>query len=326
MDQLVKFIVGTGLVRGAIVRCDSAWIEAQARRGYPVGLGRLLGEMLAGSSLLAASIKFEGTLILQMMGEGCLRMAVAECAPGYALRGTAKWHEPWVEDSLDRMLGGALGGRAARCVITLDPRDGQGLRQPYQGVVALADDQGRPLGDLAAVLANYMHKSEQIDTRFVLACDERRCAGLMIQRMPKEGGVQADVESDPVHRHWLAQSTDAFAGAQALLATVGADELLASEPQALLQRLFWEPGLHAWSSVDDPQQPGAAPHFACSCSRERVGGMLRMLGRAEVEALLDERGVIDVGCDFCGKQYRFDAVDAAQALLADAHRAAAGLQ
>jgi molecular chaperone Hsp33 len=186
-DSLHKFMLAGGLVRGAVVRLQSTWQEVQARRDYPPVLHDLLGEMAAGTALMASSIKFNGSLILQMMGEGALRVAVAECAPGMALRATAKWREPLEVDGLSELLGSAHPNTSARCVITLDPQDKLPGQQAYQGIVALSDDLDKPYASLAEVLANYMGKSEQIETRFMLACDANSACGLLVQRMPQRG-------------------------------------------------------------------------------------------------------------------------------------------
>jgi molecular chaperone Hsp33 len=74
-----------------------------------------------------------------------------------------------------------------RCAITLDPSDRLPGRQAYQGVVPLHGDRREPLQDLAQVLEHYMLQSEQLDTRLVLAADDRCAAGLLIQRLPSQG-------------------------------------------------------------------------------------------------------------------------------------------
>lgn len=313
MDELHKFILSNGLVRGAAVRLDASWQEALKRRTYPQAVQALLGEMMAGSALMAASIKFNGSLILQMMGEGSLRVAVVECSAGFGLRGTAKWHEPFEPGPLEQMLGKGIGTHtpqhAARCMITLDPLNKAPGQQPYQGIVALHDDAGIAFNKLADVLALYMARSEQIDTRFVLACDAQHACGVMVQRMPLEGGA-ADRRHD-------AQSHEAYDAAVASLGTLHAPELLATEPATLLHRLFWQQEMKCWNL----QSEGTVPHFHCTCSRDKVRDMLRMLGRDEVEGIIAERGAVDVNCDFCGATYHFDVVDAAQAFLSQAVQA-----
>jgi molecular chaperone Hsp33 len=305
-DELHSFVLGDGGVRGAVVRLASSWHEVQARRAYPPSLQQLLGEMLAGVSLMASTIKFDGSLVLQMMGEGALSMAVAECQPGMGLRATAKWHEPFEAGSLEAMLGRPVVGatrskHAPRCVITLDPLDKSKGQQAYQGVVPLHGDDGRSLASLKDVLELYMLRSEQLDTRFVLACDARTAAGVLIQRMPVTGGTVSGKHSDLLYED-----------ASIMLASLKADELLSVEPQTIARRLFWQQGLRVWSRSGAQSH---APHFSCTCSREKVRNMLQMLGRDEVESIIAERGEVEVSCDFCGATYQFDPVDAAQALL-----------
>lgn len=318
-DQIVKFILADGLVRGAAIRLDATWAEILARRQYPVQIQSLLGEMCSGLAAMAGSIKFNGSLILQMMGEGSLRMAVAECQPGMGLRATAKWSEPLIGDTLEEMLGMSLGGEkhGIKCVITLDPSNRKPGQQAYQGIVALHDDRDVPFTSLSQVLANYMRKSEQIDTEFVLACDDKHACALMIQRMPHEGGKGTAAEQEKQWQEHERTSHEAFHEAHVMLPSVKANELLNTEPATLLHRLFWEQGLKMWDAGSDTGRP----HFQCSCSRDKVRGMLQMLGREEVESIIAERGAVDVGCEFCGAQYRFDPVDAAQALLSAAQAA-----
>jgi molecular chaperone Hsp33 len=318
-----------GLVRGAAVRLESTWQEIRARRSYPARVESLLGEMSAGAVLLASSIKFDGSLVMQMMGEGALRMAVAECMPGNGVRATAKWQselESMTEVSLDTLLGTGLGGTesSARFVITLDPANKQPGQQPYQGVVALEDEEGKAYDSLAAILQNYMLRSEQLETQFVICCDDKAAVGMMIQRMPHEGGSGDKAAQEAAYAAHESASHAAFEEAAMKLATLKSPEQLEHAPEELVYRLFWEQSLQAWHESDEPgRNEGKKPHFSCTCSREKVSSMLKMLGRAEVESILSERERVEVGCDFCGKQYEFDAVEAAQIFIAQAVQAGA---
>ena len=89
-----------------------------------------------------------------------------------------------------------------------------------------------------------------------------------------------------------------------MAASLTAEELLNLDAENILHRLFWEEKLLRFEPL--------TPSFACSCSRERVSNMIRSLGTDEVDSILAEQGQVEVGCDFCGQQYRYDAVDAAQ--------------
>lgn len=146
-----------------------------------------------------------------------------------------------------------------------------------------------------------MRQSEQLDTRLVLAADHKVAAGLLIQRLPLEGerNLQVSPESDDD-----AARMEDFNRIATLAASLKRDELLELDVDTILRRLFWEEKLLRF----EPE----TPRFACTCSRERVAGMIRGLGREEADSILAERGAIDVSCDFCGQHYQFDAVDAAQ--------------
>jgi molecular chaperone Hsp33 len=219
-----------------------------------------------------------------------------------------------------------------RCAITLDPKDRSGGAQPYQGIVALHGDDGAPLQAIADVLEHYMLQSEQLDTRLVLAASDDVAAGLLIQRLPTAGDGNLEgrrrtapaptqgeraapaagwPQRGPVREDEIGLN-EAFNRIAHLASTVSRDELLTLDADTLLRRLFWEEDLRRFEPL--------APRFACTCSRERVRAMLQGLGREEVEGIIAERGMVEIGCDFCGTQYRFDAVDVGELFTPAADR------
>jgi molecular chaperone Hsp33 len=188
-----------------------------------------------------------------------------------------------------------------RCAITLDPRDKLPGQQPYQGVVALHGDRREPLQKLSEVLEHYMLQSEQLDTRLILAADDQVAAGLLIQRLPVEGESNLGGALTQRRNEDDIGLSEAFNRIAILAGTLTREELLTLPNDKILHRLFWQETVRVFAP--------AQPRFACTCSRERVRGMLRSLGRDESDSLIEERGVVEVGCEFCGLQYRFDAVD-----------------
>jgi molecular chaperone Hsp33 len=307
MDQLHKFLFEGLPVRGMLVRLDTSWRDLLQRRrsvsdgghAFAPPVRALLGEMTAAGVLMQASLKFNGALILQMQGDGPVKLAVAETLPDLSFRATAKVvGEVPADARLEAMLN--LNGQG-RCAITLDPLDRLPGQQPYQGVVPLHGDQREPLQKLSEVLEHYMLQSEQLDTRLVLAANDEVAAGLLIQRLPMAGSanlageVLISADEDQIGRNEDYNRIALLAG------TLTAEELLTLPPEQVMHRLFWEETLR----VFEPQ----APRFACRCSRDRVAGMLRGLGAEEVLSLVAERGEAEVGCDFCGAMYRFDPVD-----------------
>lgn len=307
MSEIHKFIFEGLPVRGALVRLTGAWQEVLARRAgntqtgaYAQPVSELLGEMLAAGVLMQSNIKFNGALVLQIMGDGPVKVAVAEVQSDLSLRATASVHGEVGEGArLSEMVNVLNHGR---CAITLDPKDKQPGQQPYQGVVPLHGDRQEKLEKMSEVLEHYMLQSEQLDTRLVLAADGNVAAGLLIQRMPLEGKAnlgksrEDDIGLD-----------EAFNRIAIFTQSLKRQELLELDADTILHRLFWEEKLLRFA----PQ----TPKFACSCSRDRVSGMLINLGVAEVESILAERELIEVGCDFCGAQYRFDAIDASQLFM-----------
>jgi len=310
MSELHKFLFDGLPVRGMVVRLTDAWQEVLQRRhtddaqsSWPWPVTQMMGEMAAASCLMQANIKFNGALIMQIFGEGPVKVAVAEVQHDLSLRVTAKVVGDVAADAhLQQLVN--VNGRG-RCAITLDPKDRVPGQQAYQGVVPLNASHGTGQPNMSDVLEHYMRQSEQLDARLVLAADNNVAAGLMIQRLPAEG--EANIrDMDP------AEQMEHFNRIATLAASLTATELLQLDVETILRRLFWQEKILRF----DPQ----TPRFACTCSRERVAGMIRGLGREEAEDILVERGEIDVSCDFCGQHYRFDAVDAAQVFMAPGDR------
>ncbi len=313
MSELHKFLFDGAPVRGALVRLTEGWQELLQRRAeagaYPAPVTELLGEMTAAAVLLHSNIKFAGALVLQILGDGPVKVAVAEVQPDMAFRATATVTQAVAAGASLEQLVNAHG--QGRCAITLDPRERQPGQQPYQGIVPLRDFDGNTLPHLSDMLGLYMRQSEQLDTRLVLAANAEVAAGLLIQRMPTAGEANL---AGSAHAEADTDAEEDFRRISLLAASLTRDELLRLDADTLLHRLFWQENLLRLEG------PKTAPRFACTCSRERVASMLRSLGTAEVESILAEQGMVDVGCEFCGQHYRFDAVDAAQLFLAQAQR------
>jgi molecular chaperone Hsp33 len=299
VNELHKFLFEGLPVRGMLVRLGASWREVLRRRqvvgAYPPPVRALLGEMAAAGVLMQSNIKFNGSLILQVFGDGPVKIAVAEVRPDLSFRATAKVvGQVSPSARLEAMLN--VHGKG-RCAITLDPTERLPGQQPYQGVVPLHGDHREPLQQLSEVLEHYMLQSEQLDTRLVLAANDDVAAGLLIQRLPVEGegNLEGRRNEDDIGL------SEGFNRISHLAATLTQEELLGLDVETILRRLFWEEKLIRF----EPQ----TPRFSCSCSRERVGNMLKGLGREEVESILAERETVEIGCEFCGQQYHFDPVD-----------------
>jgi len=275
-DVLHRFLLERAGVRGVIVRLGAAWREVAGRAEYPGPLLDLLGQTLAASALLTGNIKFDGALSVELKSKGALRLLFAECTDAGRLRGLARWNETLPEPLSLSELPQAI------MAITI----GQAERgQRYQGLVDLAHPE------LATALENYFQQSEQLPARFVLAANGQNAVGLMLQKLPGEGG------------HDTAHDEDGWPRVEQLTATLGRDELLSTSPEEVLYRLYHEEVVRLFKP-----RPLA---FGCSCSRERVEAMLRSLGREEIEATLaSQNGTIEVTCEFCAREYTFDRVDA----------------
>ena len=268
-----RFLFEHTPVRGGWVYLDVAYREVMSRHEYPPLLRKYLGEMLAATALLGINLKFKGSLVVQIQSTGMLRLLVVECTEGSGLRAIAKW-EGDVPENAD-LLALAPDGR---CVITLDPKDGGEM---YQGIVALEH------GTIATMLEHYMQTSEQLATRLWLVADGERAAGMMLQKLPGDGDPDDDQRSEDWRRTTM------------LASTLTDGELLALDAQPLLTRLFAEEEVRLFA--EHPMR------FECGCSEARVAKALLLLGREEIEEVLDEQdGRIEVACEFCNRKYVFD--------------------
>ncbi len=298
-DSLQRFLHQAAPVRGEIVSLDSAWQEIVRRHpDLPAGVIHQLGQLSAAALLLSATLKFDGKLILQIHGDGPVSLFVVECDASGEFRSTVKLRENHAVPA-SPTLGELVNAQGnGRFVVTLDPRDRSGGRQTYQGIVPFEGDT------VAQVLEQYMQRSEQVPTRLWLAADNGRACGLLLQKLPGEGGTSGNDDEDGWNRLGL------------LAATLTPQELIELPSDAVLHRLFWQEPLHAFDK--------RGCRFHCSCTRDKVSAMLRMLGQEEVDSIIAERGQIEVHCDFCNQPYGFDRVDSAAlfvtTLAADASR------
>ena len=272
MNQRTRFIFDQMPIRGLHVQAQEVWQHIVARKNYPVAIRRALGELLAAGALLSSNLKIDGTLIVQVQGRGILKMLVVEATSEHTLRATARWDETAaIADDSD--LAQLLGDDGV-FVLTVQPKNSE----PWQGVVPLEGSS------IAEMLMNYMARSEQLETRIMLAADDQQIGGLLLQRLPEE-----------------TQDDDAWQHICTLADTLTAAELLNLDAQNVLYRLFHETPPRVF--------PAENLEFACTCSRGKVSDMLLLLGGEEVGSVVAEEGSITVDCDFCHVQYTFDEQD-----------------
>jgi molecular chaperone Hsp33 len=272
-DLLHRFLFEDLGVRGEWVKLSTSW---QAAKQHQLGSQHAqlqLGQALAAVVMLSATIKFDGSIILQAQGDGDIKTLVAQSTHDRKIRGLVRANDPAAEGSLETMFG------QGRLVLTIEPDNAQ----PYQGVVPLHGE------NLAAALQAYFEQSEQLKTRLWLFADKTRAVGLLLQELPAHNGDRADWERLTI-----------------LANTVTERELLELDCEPLLHRLFNEEKVRLFDA--EPVE------FRCACSRSRIERTLRAMGKEELEDILREHGIIDVGCEFCGAHAVFDKVDV-EALL-----------
>lgn len=273
-----RFLFEEADIRGETVHLDDSLAEVLANHQYAPGVSRLLGEFMAAAVLLTTTLKYEGSMILQARSDGQVPLMMAECSSDLKLRAIARGAQQATSEAFEVLL------ESGQLVITIDPLKGE----RYQGIVPLVENS------LARSLDAYFHMSEQLHTRFWLACDGNRAAGMLLQQLPSQ------VQTDPQTREnqWQHVCT--------LSETLTDDELLALPAQEILRRLFHEEPTRLFEA--------RSPEFWCSCTRERTFNALSAVGAEEVESLLQEQGSITMDCEFCSQQYVFQREDLADLL------------
>ena len=274
-DQLHRYLFEDVSVRGELVKLDETYQRILENQHFPAPVNALLGEMLAATSLLTATLKFNGSITVQLQGDGPVSLAVINGDHHQQLRGTARVKGEVKDDAtLPEMMG------KGQLVITIEPVDGE----RYQGIVGLESDH------LQGCLEDYFARSEQLMTRLWLRTGEvdgkPHAAGMMLQVLPDDKGDEGDFDH-------LAQLTE----------TIKNDELFSLSAKDVLYRLYHQEKVTLYPAQDVV--------FKCSCSRERSAGAIAAIERSEVDKMIAEMGTIHLHCDYCGTDYAFDSVDVA---------------
>jgi molecular chaperone Hsp33 len=283
-DLVRRFVLERHPIRGHAVRLSGAWQALREHQDYPPAVQQLLGEAIGAVVLLAATLKFDGTLTLQLQGKGLVNLLVAQCTHDFKVRGMAR-HEPLAGE------GGEAGFRSlageGQIVVTVEATD---RASSYQGVVPITGDS------LAESLEAYFLQSEQLPSRVLLAASGGVVAGMLVQRIPGVGGKQVQMDDTALEAAWKK-----------------ADDAMSSIPRATLLEDDVEQRLVNMFGVDEVRVfSGHEVTFECRCSRERVANVLRSLGVEEVRSVIAEQGACTVTCEFCRKPYKFDAIDVEQ--------------
>jgi molecular chaperone Hsp33 len=302
-DCLHRFLFEHYPIRGHIVHLDSAWRALLEHRDYPPSIRDTLGEAVAASVLLAATLKFDGTLSLQLRGQGPMHLMLAQCSSDLGVRAVARYKEDSDQSGLLALSG------TGNLMVTLENED---LSQRYQGVVPLESDV------LAECLQGYFENSEQLPTRLWLQADERGVSGMLLQRLSDDTVAGRSARGLATTRAMPSpdEIDDAWRRAQLLADTLKPGELRTLTDKQILQRVFAEDDVRLFES--------RPVFFRCRCSRERVISMLRSLGADEIRSILTERGNVEVRCDFCNRAYQFDPVDVEHLLSDGSHGGRSG--
>jgi len=290
-DTLHRFQLENLNVRGEWLSLNQSWQEIQNTTEYPSAVKKVLGEALVAISLLADSLKFDGSLVLQIHGTFPVSMLVVQATSDGSIRGLANWQgEINSNASFSELFKAADKNGQGTMAISVEPSFDQGER--YQSLVSLEGES------LAECFKQYFAQSEQLNTSLWLAVDDKTAAGLMLQSLPAEEAVTADISQE-----------DGWDHASILADTIKNKELLTLPAPDLLHRLYHEEDLRIYD---------AKPiRFECSCSQEKIEHTVRSIGKEEANSIIEEQGSITVDCDFCNTNYVLDRVDVTR-LFSDA--------
>lgn len=275
-NMLNRYLFDDLSVRGELVQLSDVYQEIIASKNYPAPIQALLGELLVATTLLTATLKFEGAITLQLQGDGPVSLVVINGDNHQKVRGVARWNGEIASDAdLHSLMG------KGHLVITIEPKQGE----RYQGVVGLEGD------NLTAVLENYFLRSEQLKTRLWIRTgkhdDQVHAAGMLLQTIPDGTG-----------------SPDDFEHLEQLTNTIKNEELFSLEANELLYRLYNQEKVQLFS----PQPV----EFHCGCSNERSSAAIMLMGKDEINTILAEDGNIVLHCDYCGMDYSFNEEDIEQ--------------
>jgi molecular chaperone Hsp33 len=277
-DLVRRFVLERHPIRGHAVRLSQAWRALREHQDYPPAVQQLLGEAVSAIVLLAATLKFDGVLTLQLQGKGLVNLLVAQCTHDFRVRAMAR-HDA---------IGGEAGFRSlagdGQLVVTVESTD---RASSYQGVVPITGNS------LAESLEAYFQQSEQIPTRVLLAASSGVVSGMLVQRIPGAGGTQEQLDETALEAAW--QKVDDA------MSSLARGQLLEDDVEQRLVDMFGVDEVRVFS--------GHEVKFECRCSRERVANVLRSLGVEEVRSVIEEQGACTVTCEFCQKPYKFDAID-----------------
>ncbi len=269
-DKLYRYLFKQRAVRGEWVRLNQTFSDTLNTHHYPKAVRNLLGEMMAATNLLTATLKFKGDITVQIQGDGPLKLALVNGTDSQQIRALARLQGD-IEDnmSLTQMVGKGV------LVITIAPQDGE----RYQGIIPL----DKPT--LGECLEDYFIRSEQLQTQLIIRSGEFDgkpvAAGMLLQIVPDGSGSAEDFEH-------LATLT----------ATVKDEELFALSAEELLYRLYHEETVEIY--------PPQSVEFHCGCSQQRSGAALRLISDEEIDEILAEHhGSIDMQCECCGTHYFF---------------------
>jgi len=280
-DLVRRFVLERHPIRGHAVRLSQAWRALREHQDYPPAVQQLVGEAVSAIVLLAATLKFDGLITLQLQGKGLVNLLVAQCTHDFKVRAMAR-HDP---------IGGEAGFRSlagdGQIVVTVEATD---RASSYQGVVPITGNS------LSESLEAYFQQSEQLPTRVMLAASSGVVSGMLVQRIPGAGGTQEQLDETALEAAWQ-KADDA-------MSSLARGQLLEDDVEQRLVDMFGVDEVRVFS--------GHEVKFECRCSRERVANVLRSLGADEVRSVIEEQGACTVTCEFCQKPYKFDAIDVEQ--------------
>ena len=322
-DLTERFLLENLDIRGQVVRLGPLWRAIVSRRDYPDELLGLLGEFAALAVLIGSGLKHPGRAVLQVLGQGPISLAVADCTRELALRAMVKaalTPDPSPASGRGEQGIATASGRGEQSIATASGRGEQGIATASGRGERSTIHEWFPTGRLVLTIENaqtarhfqsivplegatlaecferYFDRSEQVPTHLWVHASRESVGALILQKLPKADEKDAS--------GWARVQQLAAQRAPLSLGSGAGGDGPSFDVATLLTSLFPEDDVRLFKP--------AAVTDGCGRSEEKAHAMLKGLGRKEVEATLAEHGVVKVHDELCNQEYHLTAADVAR--------------
>ena len=274
-DSLVRIIGEELLVRGLACTTTELCREAAIRHQTSPLASLALARALTGVTLLGALLRSGQTLAVKIEGDGILGKLVVESDSYGRIKGYISHPDAEGESADAQDVATALGQGNITTVRDLN------LPELVTGVVPITD------GTIDEDLTYYLTHSEQIPSYLAIDVEMSEDGSEILQA----GGVLFQVvgDGDPSEIVKLEERMQELPPISALMQS-------GDSSAEILDKIF--------ANINYELLEEYPVRFQCNCSWERSRKALALLGRKELESVIEE-GEATVSCHFCHENYHF---------------------